>query len=43
MSIPIFLCWAFQVTVRDMFEEICQIRLSDDVTFSLQSIGEILL
>ena len=28
-------------TVRDMFEEICQIQLNDDVTFSFQSIGKI--
>lgn len=28
-------------TVRDMFEEICQIQLNDDVTFSFQSIRKI--
>ncbi|WP_279124480.1 nucleotidyl transferase AbiEii/AbiGii toxin family protein [Holdemania filiformis] len=28
-------------TVRDMFEEICQIQLNDDVTLSFQSIGKI--
>lgn len=28
-------------TVRDMFEEICQIQLNDDVTFSFRTIGEI--
>ena len=28
-------------TVRDMFEEICQIQLNDDVTFSFQRIGKI--
>lgn len=28
-------------TVRDMFEEICQIQLNDDVNFSFQSIGKI--
>lgn len=28
-------------TVRKMFEEICKIELSDDVTFSFRSIGEI--
>jgi len=28
-------------TVREMFEEICKIKLEDDVTFRLRSIGEI--
>ena len=28
-------------TVREMFKEICKIELSDDVTFSFRSIGEI--
>lgn len=28
-------------TVRDMFEEICQIQLNDDVAFTFRSIGEI--
>ncbi len=28
-------------TVREMFEEVCKIELTDDVTFSLRGIGEI--
>ena len=28
-------------SVREMFQEICNIQLSDDVTFSFRSIGEI--